>query len=257
ILGRVFALWALIIFVPTMIVAFIFIALAGLWKEPRSTQVFQAVSRTWMRVFFFFSGIRISIKGKENFRKGENYVVISNHNSFMDVPLVTPFVPGANKTIAKSELAKIPVFGLIYKRGSVLVDRKSDESRKASLGKMKEILRIGMHMCIYPEGTRNKTDKPLQYFHNGAFKLAIDNGKAILPAVIFNTAEVLPANKSFFFWPIKKIRMHFLEPIPVEGLSVEELKNRSFEIMKDYYVAHRFPAMPGDDQRSPVDDRDR
>lgn len=239
ILGGFFALWALLIFVPTMIVAFIFIALAGLWKEPQNTMIFQQVSRIWMRVFFILSGIRIDIRGRQYFKKGENYVVISNHRSFMDVPLVTPFIPGPNKTIAKSELARIPVFGLIYKRGSVLVDRKSDESRKASFNKMKEVLDRGMHMCIYPEGTRNKTGQPLQKFHNGAFKLAVDSGKSILPAVIFNTADALPAGKRFFFWPVKRIRMHFLEPIPIAGRTVEQLKDLSFGIMEDYYIKHK------------------
>jgi 1-acyl-sn-glycerol-3-phosphate acyltransferase len=121
ILGRIFAFWALIIFVPTMLIAFIPISLAGLWKEPKRTVLFQHSARVWMRTFFFLTGIRISIKGKKNFNSKENYVVVSNHNSFMDVPLTTPFIPGANKTIAKIEMAKIPIFGMIYKRGSVLV----------------------------------------------------------------------------------------------------------------------------------------
>ena len=60
----------------------------------------------------------------------------------MDVPLTTPFIPGANKTIAKKELAKIPFFGMIYKSGSVLVDRKSDESRKGSFDEMKKVLKL-------------------------------------------------------------------------------------------------------------------
>jgi 1-acyl-sn-glycerol-3-phosphate acyltransferase len=191
-----------------------------------------------MRIFFFLSGIRMSIKGKNNFKKGDNYIVVCNHNSLMDVPLTTPFIPGANKTIAKIEMAKIPLFGLIYQRGSVLVDRKSEESRKNSFVKMKEVLNLGLHMCIYPEGTRNKTNQPLQPFHNGAFKLAIDSGRAILPAVIFNTAKVLPADKSFFFWPVK-IRMHFLEPVPVANLTPDELKEKVFQRMRDYYVNNR------------------
>ena len=112
------------------------------------------------------------VHGKENFKRGENYIVASNHNSYMDVPLTTPFIPGPNKTIAKSELAKVPLFGLIYQRGSILVDRKSEKSRRESYVKMKEVLDQGLHMCIYPEGTRNTTGEPLKSFHDGAFKLA-------------------------------------------------------------------------------------
>jgi 1-acyl-sn-glycerol-3-phosphate acyltransferase len=238
ILGRIFAFWALIVFVVTMLLFFIPIWIASRQKEPRRTIVFQKVSRVWMRLFFILSGIRISIKGKENFKSGENHVVVCNHNSMMDVPLTTPFVPGANKTIAKIEMAKIPLFGLIYRTGSVLVDRKSEESRKNSYVKMKEVLDMGLDMCIYPEGTRNKTNEPLQRFHNGAFRLAIDAGKPILPAVIFNTAKVLPINKTFFLWPVK-IRMHFLEPIAPGSLTVEELKDKVFFTMRDYYVKHK------------------
>lgn len=237
ILGRIFALWAMLIFVPTMLLFFIPIWATGLWKEPKRTVLFQQLSRAWMRIFFFFSGIRIRIKGKQHFKKGETYVVVSNHNSLMDVPMTTPFLPGANKTIAKVEMARIPVFGMIYKRGSVLVDRKSEESRKNSFLLMKEVLNTGLHMCIYPEGTRNKTGEPLQPFHSGAFRLAVDSKKSILPVLIFNTAKVLPAKKTFFFWPVK-IRMHFLEPVPA-GTSSDALKEKVFAIMKDYYVRNK------------------
>jgi 1-acyl-sn-glycerol-3-phosphate acyltransferase len=238
ILGRIFAFWALIIFIITMLLFFIPIWAVGLWKEPKRTILFRKISGVWMRIFFLLTGIRISLKGKNNFKKNEDYVVVCNHNSFMDVPLTTPFIPGANKTIAKIEMAKIPLFGLIYQRGAVLVDRKSEESRKNSYIKMKEVLDMGLHMCIYPEGTRNKTNQPLQRFHNGAFKLAVDAGKPILPAVIFNTAKVLPVNKSFFFWPVK-IKMHFLEPIPAGTQTMEQLKEKVFAVMQEYYVNNK------------------
>jgi 1-acyl-sn-glycerol-3-phosphate acyltransferase len=238
ILGRIFAFWALIVFVITMLPAFILIALAGLLKEPKSTATFQQVSKVWMRIFFFFTGIRISIKGKEYFKKGETYIVSCNHNSLMDVPMTTPFIPGPNKTIAKKEMASIPIFGIIYKRGSVLVDRKSEESRKKSFDSMKKVLNTGMHMCVYPEGTRNKTTAPLQPFYNGAFRLSKETGHAIMPAVLFNTSKVLPIHKTFFFWPVK-IKMHFLPPVYPEGLSNDELNKKVFEIIKDYYLKNK------------------
>lgn len=238
ILGRIFAGWAAIVFIVTMIPAFILIAIAGLLKEPHSTATFQQISKVWMRIFFFFTGIRMSIKGKEHFKKGETYIVTCNHNSFMDVPMTTPFIPGPNKTIAKKEMASIPVFGMIYKRGSVLVDRKSEESRRKSFDSMKTVLETKMHMCVYPEGTRNKTSEPLQPFFNGAFRLSRETGHAIMPAVLFNTAKVLPMNKKFFFWPVR-IKMHFLPPIYPEGLSNDELNQKVFDVIKDYYLKNR------------------
>jgi 1-acyl-sn-glycerol-3-phosphate acyltransferase len=125
----------------------------------------------------------------------------------------------------------------LYKTGSVLVDRKNEQSRKASYGKMKEVLAMGLHMCLYPEGTRNKTSEPLQRFHDGAFRLAVETKKQIIPAVIFYTNIVMPRNKTFYYWP-HKVEMHFLPPIQVEGRTVENLKEEAFEKMKSYYVSH-------------------
>lgn len=230
ILGRIFALWALIVFVVTMIPAFLIILLVNVWKEPTRSEKFRIITQTWMRLFFFLTGVRIRIKGKEHFDKNKTYVIICNHRSFMDVPMTTPFLP-ANKTIAKKEMASIPVFGTIYKMGSVLVDRKSEESRRRSFDKMKKVLALGLNMCIYPEGTRNKTNEPLRPFHNGAFRLSKETGKPVLPVAMFNTAKVLPADKTFFFWPVT-IRMHILPPIEPETLSMDELKNEAFERMK-------------------------
>jgi 1-acyl-sn-glycerol-3-phosphate acyltransferase len=236
ILGRIFAVWAMLAFVGSMLLVYILIT--GLWPEPRKTILFIGISRFWMKIFFTLSGVRRIFKGKEHFKKDENYIVVCNHNSFMDVPLSSPGIPGkGNKTIAKVEMAKIPLFGIMYRRGSILVDRKSDESRKSSFTKMKQVLAMGLHMCIYPEGTRNKTNEPMQRFHDGAFKLSIDSGCSVLPAVIFHSRKVLPPGKKIFFWP-HKVEMHFLPAILPNGLNVEQLKEKVFVTMKEYYVNH-------------------
>ena len=191
-----------------------------------------------MKVYLTIIGCPLRVKGTENFKKGESYIVICNHNSFMDVPISSPAIPGGNKTIAKAELAKIPVFGLIYKTGSVLVDRKSDASRKESYLKMKETLNMGLHMCIYPEGTRNISSEPLKSFHDGAFKLAVNSGRSMIPALIFHTRDILPSNKTFYFWP-HSMEIHFLSPIPVApGESHLQLKEKAFNVMRDYYTAN-------------------
>ena len=213
ILARILALWALVLFVVTMLDRFspncFYLAL----ERSKRTRVFHRITQLWMGVFLPLTGVWLVRKGKMNFKKGRTYIVVCNHNTLLDVPITTPWIPGANKTIAKIEMASIPLFGLIYKTGSVLVDRKNEESRKTSFTKMKEVLKMGLHMCIYPEGTRNKTIEPLQPFHNGAFKLATETGHDILPAVIFNTGKVFPNNKKFYFWP-GKVGFHFLPSIP-------------------------------------------
>jgi 1-acyl-sn-glycerol-3-phosphate acyltransferase len=241
ILGRIFAAWAMLMFIATMLIILLPTWIMGLLPEPKRTKAFIQLSRIWMAVWLPLAGIRLVIKGKEKFVKGENYVVVCNHNSFMDVPVTSPGIPGANKTIAKIEMAKIPLFGLIYRRGSVLVDRKSEESRLKSYAYMKRVLDMGLHMCIYPEGTRNKTNNPLKEFKDGAFRLAIETQKPVIPAVLFNTKKVLPQQKTFYFWP-SKIEMHFLDPVETKDLQmsdVKQLKETIFQTMWDYYKAHQ------------------
>jgi len=95
----------------------------------------------------------------------------------------------------------------------------------------------GMHMCIYPEGTRNRSQEPLKTFYDGAFKLSIDTGRPLLPAVLFHTRNILSPNRSFYFIP-HPIELHFLEPIDPVGETVQSLKEKSFAIMSAYYTAH-------------------
>ena len=231
ILGRVFTIWGGIVFVGTMLFFLPPIWATGFLPEPKRTDWVIKFCRMWMALFFPLSGVRLTIKGRDHFKKGENYVVVCNHNSLMDVPLTSPGIPGANKTIAKIEMSKIPLFGIIYKRGSVLLDRKNDESRKASYNEMKNVLALGMHMCIYPEGTRNKTNDPLKSFHDGAFKLSFETGKKIIPCVIRGTRNMLPLDKTFFFWP-GKASMEFLAPIdPKDFQDAGALKKFVFDQM--------------------------
>ncbi len=189
-----------------------------------------------MDVFLTLIGCPLKIKGKEHFKKGETYIVVCNHNSLIDVPVSSPGIPGGNKTIAKIEMAKIPLFGYLYRTGSVLVNRKSEVSRRESFIKMKETLDMGLHVCIYPEGTRNLSDQPLKSFHSGAFRLAIATGKSIIPAVIFNSRKVIPSGKTFCLLP-HPLAMHFLPPVNVEADDeAESLKEKVFAIMESYYV---------------------
>jgi 1-acyl-sn-glycerol-3-phosphate acyltransferase len=236
IFGRILALWALFMFVFTMLLFLVpFFLFCYFKSDPVKTVRFVRFSRIWIGTYFFLVGCSLRVKGKENFKQGETYIVVCNHNSFFDILITSPFIPGGNKTIGKIELAKIPVFNLIYSTGAILVDRKSERSRSESFLQMKRVLDMGLHMCIYPEGTRNRTAEPLKSFHNGAFKLALDSGNTIIPAIIFNTREVLPADAAIFFWP-QKMEMHFLAPLEAcPGEDLETLKKRVFEIMKNYY----------------------
>jgi len=240
ILGRVYLIYGMSIFMLTVMIVYIPIWIISSLPEPRRARALHRVFRAWMGFFMPFVGCPVIRRGKEHFKKGENYVVVLNHNSLADIPVSSPWIPGANKTLAKVEMAKTPLFGMIYKTGSILLDRKKENSRRESFTKMQETLDIGINLCLYPEGTRNKTDKPMQPFFDGAFVTAIRAQKPIIPGLIFNTNKVLPHNKKLWARPMP-IHIHFLEAIPTAGLALSDaaaLKERVHKIMEDYYVAH-------------------
>jgi 1-acyl-sn-glycerol-3-phosphate acyltransferase len=241
ILGRVFLVYALIIFIITMLVVFLPIWAISLLPEPARAKALHMVFRIWMGVYMPLIFCPVRRRGKENFRKGQQYVVVINHNSLADIPVSSPWIPGPNKTLAKVEMSKVPLFGVIYKTGSILVDRKKGDSRRESFSKMQETLNMGIHLCLYPEGTRNKTSEPLQPFFDGAFLAAIKSQKPIIPGLLFNTGRVLPHDKKLWARPMP-IRIDFLPEIPTAGLTINDvaaLKEQVQQIMTTYYSAHK------------------
>ena len=99
---------------------------------------------------------------------------------------------------------------------------------------MKKVLAGGMHMCIYPEGARNRTNEPIKPFYDGAFKLAVVAKKDIIPCVISGTKKAMPINKKFFLLPVR-LTMHFLPAETSSEKTVTELKEKvRAEMMKEY-----------------------
>ncbi len=233
--ARIWAVWGLISFVITFLLVFFPSMIAYLIPGKKGQVYFIAVSRVWMNVWLQLIGCPVSINGREFFETGKTYVVVFNHNALLDVPLSAPYVPGANKTIAKSSFAKVPLFGWFYSKGSVLVDRKSDASRRKSFEQMKKVLSMGMHMCLYPEGTRNRTNEPLKTFYDGAFKLATETNTDIIPCIITGTKKAMPVNKKFYLLP-KKLSMNFFPSVSAANSDSKALKEKVFDIMYNAYV---------------------
>lgn len=237
--GHIYFFTGMLLFVVTMLLMVtIPAAIALLFKEPRRAKIVHPAYKIWMNFLLPLVLCPVRRKGKENFKKGANYVVVVNHRALVDIPVSMPWIPGPNKTLAKVELARIPIFGIVYRAGSILVDRKDDRSRKESFTKMQETLKMGLHLCLYPEGTRNKTDQPLRPFYDGAFITAIRAQKPIIPALLIGTKDILPNKPKFWAWP-RPIDYHFLEPIPTKGLSMSDrhaLKEKVYSVMEQYLI---------------------
>ncbi len=237
IVARLLAFWALFVFASTMFIFIWFYLFCFIMPDPLKTRFHRRVSQVWMGLFLFLSGCSFKVTGKDVFDGLENSIVVCNHNSLIDIPISTPFLPRANKTIAKKSFVYVPLFGWVYQFASVIVDRKDNQSKRASYEKMKNVLNNGLDMLIYPEGTRNRTNAPLKSFYDGAFKLAIETQKPIVPVVLLNTKKVLPAKPILYLTP-GKMRMHILPAIFPQGHSKDSLKQLVFDEMAKYYLAN-------------------
>jgi 1-acyl-sn-glycerol-3-phosphate acyltransferase len=186
----------------------------------------------WSWVFSMLTFIRYEFTGNEYLKKGKSYIFVSNHTSFLDIPGITMLIPGEFRPIAKKELLKIPVFGIIVKSATVVVDRSNSQSRKKSMEKIREILSHGISALIFAEGTQNRSNNLLQPFKDGAFRIAVDTQLPIVPLVIIGAGKLMPPG-TLQLRP-GKIKIFVGKEIDVTGLTTEhvaDLKKKVFDEM--------------------------
>lgn len=170
----------------------------------------------------------ITITGHRDIDDRNPYVVVCNHLSQADIPLISN-LPWEMKWVAKKELFDTPVIGWMMKlAGDISVDRRALNKKEATLRTATDYLQKNCSVMFFPEGTRSRTGK-LQKFSNGAFELAILNDIPLLPMVIDGTQNALP-KKSWKFGIARKIRLKILEPIPTEHLTKDHIVELSEEV---------------------------
>jgi 1-acyl-sn-glycerol-3-phosphate acyltransferase len=131
-------------------------------------------------------------------------------------------LPGQFRPLAKKELLKIPIFGWIATTAAIIVDRSSPESRKKSIDRLKMFLKKGISILIFAEGTQNRTDKVLQPFHDGAFRIAIDTQQPVLPIVVLGAGPLMPPGTINLKPGL--IRIYVGKEIPSAGLTTQEVR---------------------------------
>jgi len=154
------------------------------------------------------------------------YVVVSNHESFVDILLIS-HLPWEMKWLSKAELFRIPVLGWMMKlAGDIPIQRGFGPSAVEAIARCREALANRVSVMIFPEGTRSTTADLLP-FKDGAFRLAVDAGVPILPLVVHGTSTALPKHDWRFGRSTAVVRV--LEPVETAGLGpadVTGLKDR-------------------------------
>lgn len=189
--------------------------------EKASGRLPHGVSRFWARmisaVLPFWD---IQVRGLDKIRPGRTYIVVSNHQSLLDILVVVLSLPFHFKFIAKRELFWIPFFGWhLFLAGYIPLKRGDAESGRRCLEKARSWLVRGVSVLFFPEGTRSP-DGRIHEFKAGAFKLAQETGVEILPLVIQGTREAIPKHS----WVVEKkavIHLKVLDPVPMKGRATD------------------------------------
>ena len=141
------------------------------------------------------AGVNIEIRGGDNLRPGQNYIFMSNHVSNLDPPVLIPVIPGRCSVLVKKELFRIPILGTGMKVADLVpVDRGDREAAIESVNAAVKVLQRGLHMLVFPEGTRSE-DGRLLPLKKGPFHLAMESGVPVVPVTLLGTYESWPKNR--------------------------------------------------------------
>jgi len=159
---------------------------------------------------------------EEKLKKGQNYILCSNHFSFFDIPTLSASFPDA-MFVGKDAFKKVPLFGYMYSRVHVIVDRGRRKGGYDAFSSVLEELDEGRSLIIYPEGgIRSKNPPELARFMEGAFKAAIAKQIPIIPVTIPYNWIILPRDKRYLFkWHKNEVFFH--KPVETKGMSENDM----------------------------------
>lgn len=230
---RIYSTYGLIVFSLTFVLLlpffFITIKIPGLQKYGRK------LNRLWSSVFFTLIFIKVQFVNKHHIKKDQQYIIVSNHFSYLDIP-VLGFIDKDIVFVGKSSLGKIPLFGFMFRNLHISVDRSSLKSRGESIKKTRQVLELGSSVVMFPEGGIISQKPPwMGRFKDSAFKIAIEKQIPIIPVTLSYNHLILPDDgKLLLKYGKAKAVIH--PPISVDEKdkkSVTELRDTCFHVIQN------------------------
>ncbi len=239
----VYNIYALLLFVTLMIVIFPFVILASFFGNIKGGNLIYYLCMLWADTWFILVGIFHRNIYESPHDTSKSYLFVSNHLSFLDAAVIVKTYRKPVRPLGRKETTRIPVFGYIYKKAIVTVDRGDTRDRAKSVRSLKAIIKKGISILIFPEGTFNETHRPLKSFYDGAFRIAIETQTPIKPVLFLDTYSRMHYSRILSLTPGRS-RSIFLEEIPVEGLTladVQMLKQKTYDIMEKKLLEYKAP----------------
>jgi 1-acyl-sn-glycerol-3-phosphate acyltransferase len=213
-----------------------FIPVAFFWLPfmliSRKIPIYTAPVGWWARVTFPIMGIKVKVSGKENIPKNQSFVLISNHQSFLDIAVLIGWVKPI-VFFAKKELFNVPFFGPTIRLGRCIsVDRKNPRNNRDLAERMRKNIALGSNYCVFPEGTRSQTEAILP-FKAGIFKYLKEKSVPVLPVTISFANHIMPKKGTIIRSGMIEIKVHpLIHGHEYENLNVDVFKNQIYELIQ-------------------------
>ena len=213
----VLAVLTAVVVSPVLVLLLAVLRLFRVKDEPGG--IYERVPAWWSRAMLFASGVRLRVHGAEYMAPGQPRIFVCNHVSWFDVFAMAAAL-GRGTFVAKSELYRIPVFGLGMRLvGIIRIERENRKAAFAAYEVAAERIRRGTAVVVFPEGTRGHS-YALRPFKKGPFVLAIAAGVPIVPVIAHGTIEAM--RKGGIRVRSGIVDLHFLEPVPTAGYSYDQ-----------------------------------
>jgi 1-acyl-sn-glycerol-3-phosphate acyltransferase len=234
-------IYALILFIVLMLIVFPFVLVASLWGKIKGGNFIYDICRLWTDIWFFLIGVFHKNIFLSPLDHSKQYIFVANHISYIDIPTILKCIRHQRfRALGKFETKRIPIFGFIYGSSVVMVDRSSPTNRANSVRILKSVLKKGISIFIFPEGTFNETHNPLKDFYDGAFRIAIETQTPIKPVLFLDTYNRMNYKAILSLTPGRS-RAVFLEEISTENFSLDDLpvlKNKVYAQMEKTLVEY-------------------
>ena len=237
----IYAVYALLVFIMLMIPVFIWALLVAPLGKVKGGNLTYKGCMVWADLWFALIFIWHRNVHFEPLRSDASYIFVANHISYLDAAIIPKTFRHPVRPLGKAEMGRVPVFGFIYKNAIVSVDRSNAANRAKSVQQLKSVLRKGISILVFPEGTFNETHRPLKDFYDGAFRVAIETGAPIKPVLLLDTYDRMHYRSIFSLSPGRS-RSIFLPQISVEGLELKDvayLKELVFEVMEKALITYK------------------
>lgn len=181
------------------------------------------ISKVWAYIMLIVTGIHTEIKGQEKIKRGQSYIIISNHQSLFDIPALVTRLGIQFRWVIKKEILKVPLFGYaLWASKNIFIDRSDISQAIASINEGLKRLPKGVSVMVFAEGTRSPNGG-IRPFKKGGFVMAIDNNIPVLPVTVNGGRKILA--KGDIVYSPGSIEVVVGDPIDTVNYTRDDLEN--------------------------------